>query len=351
MTFTINRQISTSSAQPLTMKAGTKSKKSPSVFKLFKKSIGRLIKGSKSSSSKKGKKGKKAFMTMQQSSQQLIKLQQTKRPSRGSGLLRLEAKVQSNEQDAHDLEQQQKALIALKMKQSTQSLAASRGHGARRQASAEQLRAAPTAVAKFIVKNVDQMKSQPLTLGEKLSRWCRQSPAAIFKGCAPEDHFLPFPSVDYCDMEVNRRAEAELISAIAGSDAVEVASAEARVEVVLERYPTGRHGLSPRTRPTGTPEAAAAASKATATLLQEIKGRRSHARLHHLQAKLKTRDSQQMFALGRSTPSQPELKALQWMKTQQRRAATGTTISMAAGAGSALDINRMRDAGLTRVTE
>ena len=62
---------------------------------------------------------------------------------------------------------------------------------------------------------------------------------------------------------------------------------------------------------------------------------------------------------------QPELKALRWMKdqqTQQRRAASGTsTISMAAGVGSArnlsdclgstLDLGRMQDGTLARVAE
>lgn len=371
MTFAINRQISTSSAQPLTAESaktkGKKGAKSPSIFKLLKKSIGRLIKGS--SSARDGKNSNKKIQKMQQQSSQLLKLRHAKQASRASGLGRLDAKVQSSgdEQDSHDLEEQQRKLVAMKMKHSTHSFASPRVQsplppstsGARRQAPAEQLEAGPAVVAKFIVKNVNQMKSQPLTLGEKLSRWCRQSPAAIFKGCAPEDHFLPFPSADYCDMEVDTRAEAELLAAIAAPN--KAVEAEARDEVVLERYPAGRHGLSPRTRPTGTPEAAAAAAKAIATLLKEIKGRRSHARIHHLQAKLKKRDSQQTLALGRKIASQPELKALQWMKAQQHRAATGTTISMAAGVGSTrnlsdclgstLDLNRMRDASLARVVE
>ena len=369
MTFAINRQISTSSAQPLTAESaktkGKKGAKSPSIFKLLKKSIGRLIKGS--SSAREGKKSNNKFKKMQQQSSQLLKLGHAKQASRASGLGRLDAKVQSSgdEQDSRDLEEQQRKLIAMKMKHSTHSFASPRVQsplppstsGARRQAPAEPLQAGPAVVAKFIVKNVNQMKSQPLTLGEKLSRWCRQSPAAIFKGCAPEDHFLPFPSADYCDIAVDTRAEAELLAAIAAPN--QAVEAEARDEVVLERYPAGRHGLSPRTRPTGTPEAEAAAAKAIATLLKEIKGRRSHARIHHLQAKLKKRDSQQTLALGRKIPSQPELKALQWMKAQQHRAAS--TISMAAGVGSTrnlsdclgstLDLNRMQDASLARVVE
>ena len=361
MTFALNRQTSTtSSAAPLTPSATKrnlakgKGKKDQSIFKLFKKSIGRLIRGS---SPKKGKKGSKAPKKGAKKGSKLIQLHEVRQFSRASGLGRLEAKVQSSgdEQDATDLEQQQRKLVTIKLKQSTQSLAVSRGKSApmlnvsnRRQASSDSLlsTSSPNSIAKFVTKNVNQMKSQPLTLGEKLSRWCRQSPASIFKGCAPEDHFLPFPSVDYPDMEVNRRAEAELLSAIEGSDAQSgPTAADGRVEVVLERYAAGRHGLSPRTRPTATAEESAAAHKETTILLKEIKGRRSHARLHHLQAKMKKRESQaslvQQLAVHTQRASQPELKALQWMKDQQRRGnqRSGTTISMAAGVGSARDLS------------
>jgi hypothetical protein len=124
-------------------------------------------------------------------------------------------------------------------------------------------------VALLSIKNLSEQASHPLNLSEKLSRWCRQSPEALFKGCPPEDDFFNFPAVDYADLEVDRRAEDQLLSNINGTATSEDEFDGAHVdEVMVERYPTGRHGLTPRTRPTGPLGACEIAFKAQKELHQ-----------------------------------------------------------------------------------
>jgi hypothetical protein len=107
---------------------------------------------------------------------------------------------------------------------------------------------------KMISTNVNRFKACPLSLGEKLARWCQVSQMAIFKGHPPEDHFLQFPGCEYSDLLAERRAEL----AIAGHACELEYDPKKRDECVLKRYPDGRHGLTPydiSLRPIANPKA------------------------------------------------------------------------------------------------
>jgi hypothetical protein len=96
-------------------------------------------------------------------------------------------------------------------------------------------------LVKMVSSNVNRFKACPLSLGEKLARWCRASPMAIFRGHPPEDHFVQFPGFEYSDLLAERRAELAAAGHVCelGYDPID------RDECVLERYPDGRHGLTP----------------------------------------------------------------------------------------------------------
>jgi hypothetical protein len=197
-------------------------------------------------------------------------------------------------------------------------------------------------LALMSIKNLSKQASHPLTLSEKLSRWCRQSPEALFKGCPPEDDFFNFPAVDYSDLEVDRRAEHQLLSNINGTATTDEFGDAHIDEVMVERYPAGRHGLTPRTRPTGAPGACEVAFKA----------QKEHLRAKRSQHKLMIASKK-----GSSTNLVQTDKALQWKQRQQKKDfRSGTQVSMAAGVGSArdlsaclgsqFDLNQIRDAAM-----
>ena len=109
----------------------------------------------------------------------------------------------------------------------------------------------PTLV-KCIPTYVNRLKAAPFSLGEKLSRWCRASPMAIFHGHPPQDAALNFPDGEYRDYITERRADLEAAGHVHRYDTSNGTDDRARVESVLVRYAPGRHGLSP-SAPKGTP--------------------------------------------------------------------------------------------------
>lgn len=99
----------------------------------------------------------------------------------------------------------------------------------------------PVLVA-FLPQYVNKLKGQPYSLKEKMTRWCKKSPYALIKKhLPPQDFYIEFPNVCYDDHmndEFGRgieRLERE------ADDAANGVSTKPRVEIVLERYPAGRH--------------------------------------------------------------------------------------------------------------
>lgn len=109
----------------------------------------------------------------------------------------------------------------------------------------------PTLV-KCIPTYVNRLKAAPFSLGEKLSRWCRVSPMAIFHGHPPQDASLNFPDGEYRDYISERRADLAAAGHAVQYDTSNGTDDQPRVESVLKRYPADRHGISP-SAPRGTP--------------------------------------------------------------------------------------------------
>ena len=164
-----------------------------------------------------------------------------------------------------------------------------------------------------------------------------------------------FPPVDYADVMVDCRAESDLVASITGDVGVKDKEAHLHVdEVMVARYPPGRHGLTPRTRPTAPPHAAENAFKA----------QRANLRAKRSQQKLILSATKNSLTACKETgpaPSQVDM-ALQWKHRQQNKGArNGTQISIAAGVGSArdlsaclgshFDLSKIRDAALAQVSE
>ena len=96
-------------------------------------------------------------------------------------------------------------------------------------------------LVKFLPTYVNRLKACPLSLGEKLSRWCHVSPMALYDGCPPQDHFLDFPLAEYRDIVWERQGELRA----AGHACEPLYDPAKRDEVVLTRYAPGQHGLTP----------------------------------------------------------------------------------------------------------
>lgn len=95
-------------------------------------------------------------------------------------------------------------------------------------------------VVEFVSKYVNQLKAVPFTLSEKMSRWCKRSPMALYKShMPPQDHDLPFPTEPYEDLmcdEFGRNTDTLARVALDGPP-------PPRDELVLQMYPPGRHSI------------------------------------------------------------------------------------------------------------
>jgi len=176
-------------------------------------------------------------------------------------------------------------------------------------------------------KYVDRLKAAPLSLGETLSRWCSRSPMTIFDGHPPQDHSIAFPAVEYRDFVIERIADLEAAGHTVEYDTNNGTPGDAtpRVEVVLARYPAGRHGLSPAMA-AGSPSTPMLASpKYNTVQTTESKERRRNERRAAQQQQLLSRANAGHSGLLKATP--------------QPMARSGTNMSMACAAGSSTDLS------------
>lgn len=102
----------------------------------------------------------------------------------------------------------------------------------------------PVLVA-FLPQYVNKYKAQPFSLKEKMTRWCKKSPYALIKKhLPPEDHYLEFPNAPYEEKMNDEFGRGLERLAREADNRTKGLSTKPRVEVVLERYPAGRHGIT-----------------------------------------------------------------------------------------------------------
>eukprot|EP00041_Stephanoeca_diplocostata_P006899 m.95571 g.95571 ORF g.95571 m.95571 type:complete len:360 (-) comp16606_c0_seq1:71-1150(-) len=95
-------------------------------------------------------------------------------------------------------------------------------------------------LVKFLPQYVNRLKSQNFTLKEKMTRWVKQSPYALIKThLPPDDHYVEFPTAPYIDYWCDEfgRSYERLQEEEDGH------TPKPRMEIVLERYPKGLHGI------------------------------------------------------------------------------------------------------------
>lgn len=102
----------------------------------------------------------------------------------------------------------------------------------------------PVLVA-FLPQYVNKLKGQPFTLKEKMTRWCKKSPYALIKKhLPPDDFYIEFPNVPYEDKMNDEFGRGLERLAREADEAAKGVTAKPRVEIVLERYPAGMHGIT-----------------------------------------------------------------------------------------------------------
>ena len=141
---------------------------------------------------------------------------------------------------------------------------------------------------------------------------------ALFGRHPPQDHSLPFPNVEYRDFVVERIADLESAGHTVEYDVSNGTPGDStpRVEVVLDRYPAGRHGLAPnKVRGSHTNLMAPHPSETK----QQRRERREERRVA----------AQQPFTRGNSS----------LMSTPQPVSRSGTNMSMAPQVGSSADFS------------
>jgi len=97
-------------------------------------------------------------------------------------------------------------------------------------------------LAAFVPAYVDQLKGQPFSLKEKITRWCKKSPMALYKShMPPQDHDIEFPAKVYNDLLCDQYGRSLILEAEAKNP--DAPTTKPRMECVLKRYPPNIHGI------------------------------------------------------------------------------------------------------------
>lgn len=97
-------------------------------------------------------------------------------------------------------------------------------------------------LAAFVPAYVDQLKAQPFSLKEKITRWCKKSPMALYRShMPPEDHHVPFPNEPYPDLMCDKYGRSIILEAEKNNP--DAPTTKPRMECVLKRYPPNLHGI------------------------------------------------------------------------------------------------------------
>eukprot|EP00040_Diaphanoeca_grandis_P003240 m.24341 g.24341 ORF g.24341 m.24341 type:complete len:287 (-) comp14558_c0_seq1:370-1230(-) len=97
-------------------------------------------------------------------------------------------------------------------------------------------------LAAFVPAYVDQLKAQPFSLKEKITRWCKKSPMALYRShMPPQDHDIEFPAQVYPDLLCDEFGRSLILEAEAKNP--NAPTTKPRMECVLKRYPPNIHGI------------------------------------------------------------------------------------------------------------